>query len=63
MPPDQPNKEGDAPIHYYIKRQDQNRFECLMAFLIHTPRSDIIDLVNSEGMTALHLACKVAVVE
>ncbi len=56
--PEQLNREGDAPLHYYIKRKDKYRFDCLMAFLIHSP--SIIDLVNNDGMTALHLSCEVS---
>ena len=56
--PEQLNREGDAPLHYYIKRRDKHRFDCLMAFLIHS--TSIIDLVNNDGMTALHLSCEVS---
>ncbi len=55
--PEQLNREGDAPIHYYVKRRDKYRFDCLMAFLIHS--QSVVDLVNNDGMTALHLACEV----
>lgn len=55
--PEQLNREGDAPIHYYVKRRDKHKFDCLVAFLIHS--QSIVDLVNNDGMTALHLACEV----
>lgn len=48
--------EGDTPLHAYVKRQ---KMGCLMAFLIHAKYD--VDMVNSGGDNALHLACKVRI--
>ena len=45
---------GDMPVHSYVKNQ---RFDCLMTFLIHS-KCDV-NLTNRDGYTALHLACQV----
>lgn len=51
------NQDGDAPLHSFVKRRDKEKFNCLMAFLIHS-KCDV-NLTNREGQTALHLACEV----
>ncbi len=48
---------GDAPLHAYVRRKDKNKLDCLMAFLTD-PKCDV-DVVNEEGDSPLHLACKV----
>ena len=49
---------GDAPLHCYVKRRDKEKFNCLITFLIHS-KCDV-NLLNIDGQTALHLACKVS---
>lgn len=49
--------DGDTPLHAYVKRQDKQRMNCLMAFLIHAEYD--VNMVNKDGDSALHLACKV----
>ncbi len=51
-------QNGDAPLHAYIRRRDKQKQNCLMTFLIHAEHD--VNLVNEEGDTALHLACKVS---
>ena len=48
---------GDAPLHYFVKRKDKEKFKCLMTFLIYS-KCDI-NMLNVDGQTALHLACQV----
>ena len=45
----------NSELHSYVKKA---RFDRLMTFLISNEKYDI-DQVNSDGDTALHLACKV----
>ena len=52
------DSSGDAPLHCYVKRRDKERYDCLIMFLIHS-KCDV-NLRNSDGQTALHLACKVS---
>lgn len=51
---------GDAPLHCFVKRKDREKFNCLMALLIHS-KCDI-NLPNKDGQTALHLACQVKII-
>ena len=53
------DQNGDAPLHYFIKRKDREKFNCLIAFLIYS-KCDI-NLLNAGGQTALHLACQVSI--
>jgi len=50
---------GDTPIHYYIKSGRKNMFDNLMTLLIHCDLDGLVDLINSDGNTPLHLACRV----
>ena len=50
---------GDAPLHCFVKRKDKEKFNCLITFLIHS-KCDV-NLPNTDGQTALHLACQVSV--
>ena len=51
------DKNGETPLHSYVRRTDKEKFNCLMTFLIHS-KCDV-NLPNREGRTALHLACEV----
>lgn len=51
------DSNGDAPLHYFVKRKDKEKFKCLMTFLIHSKCN--VNLLNVDGQTALHLACQV----
>lgn len=52
---------GDTPLHAYVSRKDKHKLDCLMTFLINAPKCDV-DMLNDDGNTALHLACKVSFV-
>ncbi len=49
--------KGNTPLHAYVERQDKNKLECLMAFLINA--SCDVNAVNGGGESPLHLACEV----
>ena len=49
--------DGDTPLHAYVRRQDKHKMECLMTFLVHADYD--VDMVNDDGDSPLHLACKV----
>jgi ankyrin repeat protein len=51
------DSNGDAPLHYLVKRKDGEKFKCLMAFLTYSKCN--INMLNVDGLTALHLACQV----
>ena len=59
--PDALDENGDAPLHAYVRRRDENTFTCLMTFLVHS-KCDV-DQPNREGLTALHLASEVSLRE
>ena len=50
------DKNGDAPVHSYLRRRDKEKFNCLMTLLIHSHCD--VNLANKDGQTALHLACE-----
>ena len=53
------DKNGDTPLHAYVRRKDKNKLDCLVAFLINAKEYDV-DRKNGDGDTPLHVACKVS---
>ena len=54
------DSNGDAPLHCYVKRTDKENYNCLIMFLTYSKCN--VNLRNSDGQTALHLACKVSAI-
>lgn len=50
--------DGETPLHAYVRRHDKQKLQCLMTFLVHAEYD--VDMVNKDGDSALHLACKVS---